>query len=78
MESAEISVTSVETTDGILLESETDLHASVLLLDANRISSGNTQEGAGDKVLQESSSLENLKMVKLLQVLHQVQQQLFL
>jgi hypothetical protein len=56
MESAEISVTSVQSTDGIQLESETDLHASVLLLDANRISSGNTQEGAGDKVLQETSS----------------------
>jgi len=56
MESAEISVTSVLSTDGIQLESETDLETSVLLLDANRISSGNTQEGAGDKVLQESSS----------------------
>ena len=29
---------------------------SVLLLDANRISSNNTTEGNGDKVLQESSS----------------------
>ena len=56
MESAEISVTSVETTDGVLLESETDLHPNKLLLDASHISSGNTQEGAGDKVLQESSS----------------------
>ena len=56
MESAEISVTSVQTTDGVLLESETDLDPSVLLLDANRISSGNTTEGNGDKVLQESSS----------------------
>ena len=56
MESAEISVTSVLTSDGVLLESETDLEASVLLLDANRISSGNTTEGNGDKVLQESSS----------------------
>ena len=56
MESAEISVTSVETTDGVLLESETDLEASALLLDASHISSGNTQEASGDKVLQESSS----------------------
>ena len=56
MESAEISVTSVETTDGVLLESETDLHPNKLILDASHISSGNTQEGSGDKVLQESSS----------------------
>ena len=56
MESAEISVTSVLSTDGIQLESETDLEPSVLLLDANRISSNNTTEGNGDKVLQESSS----------------------
>ena len=56
MESAEISVTSVLSTDGVLLESETDLEPSVLLLNASRISSGNTQESIGDKVLQESSS----------------------
>ena len=56
MESAEISVTSVQTTDGVLLESETDLEPSVLLLNASRISSGNTQESIGDKVLQETSS----------------------
>ena len=56
MESAEIAVTSVQTTDGVLLESETDLEPSALLLDASRISSGNTTEGNGDKVLQESSS----------------------
>ena len=56
MESAEISVTSVLSTDWIQLESETDLEPSVLLLDANRISSNNTTEGNGDKVLQESSS----------------------
>ena len=56
MESAEISVTSVLSTDGVLLESETDLEPSVLLLNASRISSGNTQESIGDKVLQETSS----------------------
>ena len=56
MESAEIAVTSVQTTDGVLLESETDLEPSALLLDASRISSGNTTESNGDKVLQESSS----------------------
>ena len=56
MESAEISVTSVLSTDGVLLESETDLEPSALLLNASRISSGNTQESIGDKVLQESSS----------------------
>ena len=56
MESAEISVTSVLSTDGVLLESETDLEPSVLLLNASHISSGNTQESIGDKVLQETSS----------------------
>jgi hypothetical protein len=56
MESAEISVTSVQTTDGVLLESETDLEPSALLLNASHISSGNTQESIGDKVLQETSS----------------------
>ena len=55
MESAKLSVTSVESTDGIQLESETGL-SDVLLLDANRISSNNTTEGNGDKVLQETSS----------------------
>ena len=43
MESAEISVTSVLTSDGVLLESETDLHPNKLILDASHISSGNTQ-----------------------------------
>ena len=56
MESAEISVTSVLSTDGgIQLESETGL-TDVLLLDANRVSSNNTTEGNGDKILQEDSS----------------------
>ena len=77
MESAEISVTSVLSTDGIQLESETDLEPSVLLLDANRISSNNTTEGNGDKVLQESSSYGKFEKVKQLLALHQVQQQLF-
>ena len=56
MESAEISVTSVQTTDGVLLESETDLEPSALILNASNISSNNTQDSVGDKVLQETSS----------------------
>jgi hypothetical protein len=56
MESAQISLTSVQTTDGILLESETDLSPSALILNASNISSNNTQDSVGDKILQESSS----------------------
>ena len=55
MESAKLSITSIESTDGIQLESETGL-TDVLLLDANRVSSNNTTEGNGDKILQEDSS----------------------
>ena len=43
MESAKLSITSIESTDGIRLESETGL-TDVLLLDANRVSSNNTTE----------------------------------
>ena len=55
MESAKLSVTSIQSTDGIQLESETGL-TDVLLLDSGNISSQNTQDDAGDKVILETSS----------------------
>ncbi len=55
MEAAELSVTSVQTTDGILLETETT-QENELLLDASKLTSQKTQEDAGDKVLLETSS----------------------
>ena len=53
MESAKLSVTSIQSTDGIQLESETGL-TDVLLLDSGNISSQNTQDDAGDKVILET------------------------
>jgi len=55
MEAAELKVTSVQTTEGILLENETN-QANVLLLDGSRIESDITQLDSGDKILLESSS----------------------
>ena len=55
MESAELSVTSVQTTEGILLETETN-QVNELLLDGSRIDTDRTQLDAGDKLLLESSS----------------------
>ena len=55
MESAKLSVTSVLSTDGIELESETGV-SDILLLNAGKISSNNTQDDAGDKVILETSS----------------------
>ena len=55
MESAELSVTSVQTTDGILLETETN-QTNELLLDGSKIGSDKTQEDAGSKVILESST----------------------
>lgn len=55
MESAELIVTSVQTTDGILLETETS-QVSELLLDGSRIDADKTQLDAGDKILLESST----------------------
>jgi len=54
MESAELAVTSVETTDGIVLETETN-QDNKLLLDGSRIDTDRTQLDAGDKILLESS-----------------------
>jgi hypothetical protein len=55
MESAELVVTSVQTTDGILLETETNQN-NELLLDGSRIDTDRTQLDAGDKLLLESSA----------------------
>jgi len=55
MESAELVVTSVQTTDGIQLETET-AQSNTLLLDGSRIDSDRTQLDSGDKIILESSS----------------------
>ena len=55
MESAELGVTSVQTTDGILLETET-AQTNELLLDGSRLDTDRTQLDAGDKVILESST----------------------
>ena len=56
MESAELSVTSVQTTDGVRLESEITTDTSNLLLDASRLDTDRTQLDTGDKVILESST----------------------
>jgi len=55
MESAELGVTSIQTTDGIQLETET-AQQNELVLDGSRIDTDRTQLDAGDKVLLESST----------------------
>jgi hypothetical protein len=55
MEAAELSVTSVQTTDGIQLETQTG-QDNKLLLDGSRIDSDITPLDEGDKILLESSS----------------------
>ena len=55
MESAELRVTSIQTTDGIQLETETN-QQNELLLDGSRIGTDRTQLDAGDKILLESSA----------------------
>jgi hypothetical protein len=55
MEAAELSVTSVQTTDGIQLETETQ-QFNILLLNGSRIDSDITLLDEGDKLLLESSS----------------------
>jgi hypothetical protein len=55
MESAELDVTSVQTTDGILLETETAQN-NELILDGSRLDTDRTQLDAGDKILLESSA----------------------
>ena len=55
MESAELKVTSVQTTDGILLENETGI-TNNLILDGSRLGSERTQIDLGDKLLLEEST----------------------
>ncbi len=54
MESAKLTVSDVQTTDGILLETETNQENS-LLLDGSRLATDRTPLDTGDKLLQESS-----------------------
>ena len=55
MESAELQVTSIESTDGITLENETG-RVDNLLLDGSKITSERTQQDADDKIILEDSS----------------------
>ena len=55
MECAELGITESQSTEGILLETETG-QSNRLLLDASRLGSEATQIDSGDKVLQESST----------------------
>jgi hypothetical protein len=55
MESAEWSVTATETTDGIILEADTNIKDKIIL-NASKIGSSITPIDEGDKVLLESSS----------------------
>ena len=55
MESAELAVTSIESTDGITLETET-AQSNNLVLDASRLDTDRTQLDAGDKIILEDSS----------------------
>ena len=55
MESAELAVTSIESTDGIRLETET-AQTNNLVLDASRLDTDRTQLDAGDKIILEDSS----------------------
>jgi hypothetical protein len=56
MESAELLITSVQTTDGILLETETNQNNELLLEGTKLSTDGQTQIDADDKVLLESST----------------------
>ena len=53
MESAELAVTSIESTDGIRLETET-AQENNLVLDASRLDTDRTQQDAGDKIILET------------------------
>ena len=55
MESAELQITSIESTDGITLENETGTTFN-LLLDGSKISSEKTQKDQGDKIIYEDTS----------------------
>ena len=55
MESAELTLTNVELTDGILLETETN-QSNNLLLDGTRVDNSRAVIDGGDKVLQEQTT----------------------
>ena len=55
MESAELHVTSVQSTDGIQLETET-AQSNELILDGSRLDTDRTQLDAGDKILTEDTT----------------------
>jgi hypothetical protein len=55
MESSELTFSSIQTTDGIQLETET-AQENVLLLDGSRIDTDRTQLDSGDKIILENSS----------------------
>ena len=55
MESAKITVTSIQVSDGIRLESEITTDTSKLLLDASRLDTDRTQLDAGDNIMLEDS-----------------------
>ena len=55
MESAELQITTIRSTDGITLENETGTSAN-LLLDGSKISSERTQQDQGDKIIFEDTS----------------------
>jgi len=55
MEAAELAVTSIQTTDGIQLETQTN-QQNELILDGSRIDSDRTSLDEGDKILLESST----------------------
>ena len=55
MESAQLQITSIESTDGITLENETG-RSDNLLIDGTKLTSERTQQDAGDKIIYEDSS----------------------
>ncbi len=55
MESAQLQVTSIESTDGIALENETG-RTDNLLIDGTKLTSERTQQDAGDKIIYEDTS----------------------
>ena len=63
MESAELAVTSIESTDGIRLETET-AQENNLVLDASRLDTDRTQLDAGDKIILDTRTLEYVKKIK--------------
>ena len=70
MEAAELSVTSVQTTEGVQLETETG-QDNKLILDGSRIDSDITPLDEGDKILLEVLLSVNLPEEKLYKAKHQ-------